>query len=1534
MLHKNKVVASAATAALTASLLAAVSAVAVTPAHADTDAQHGTVSVRPSDQTISFVDGVTYSIAQVGSKVFVGGTFTQVGPGIRGAAGVVNVAGSTFGASIPDVAGAVYSAASDGVGGFYLAGDFPTVGGQARSDLAYVDSTGALTAWAPAADGAVRSIVVGTDGIYVGGDFSTIGGVAAAGLAKLDTTTGAVLWNGQIAGGSVRSLALSGDGSKVYAGGFFTTIGGAARTRIGAVSASTGAVDTTFVPGTANQNVYTVGVQGGSVWLAGDFTKVNGVTRNRLAKVDGTTGALDPLTVSVNGRVNTLLVDSLSGNVYLGGAFTTVGGSARAHLSAVNGTSGAVGALTLPTIKGDVLGIALDGTTGLDVTGTFSLNPEKTAPAVLARVDIATSTVTSVVPYQQTPKSLSRAPRSGTSGGIALVRSGGSLLVAGDFSDYGLVGRNHLAAYDLATGALDLGFNPGPDGVNVHSIKGSGDGQSIFVGGEFNSIGGLTRNNLAKVSVSSGAIDPTFNPNPDSYIKDMAVKADGSALYVGGNFQNVAGQGSMFLAGLNPVTGAMLPDFTLPLSGPTNDKSEGGTRALALSPDQTRLMVIGNFTQIGGVDRPLAAQVDVSQHPAVVTSWRTEVYNQACARGRVGWMRDVDISPDGTTAYIVSSGHIYYPACDTVNAFPMAASGPDVRPLWSTKIGDTIESVASTGDAVYIGGHFRYANTETLTQKRFQLMALDPATGGTLNWIPNAGGFLGVKVIESEPAGLFVGSDGDAFGGVAHGRLGFFPTPTPGVEVRKLTSTPWVFAPGQPVTFSFRVENTFGDRPLTLTSLVDDRLGNLNGAGTCTLPQTIPAYGTYTCTATDQTNGAALADITSTVTASATDGATTVTDTDTSDIQVEATEPTFRLRLSSGPWTVTYPTGTVEYGASFLNLDTRNPVTVTAFTSPQYGDLSTNCNLPVTIQPDQIVSCHLYLPVSGSVGSVPSFAFTATATTAIGTVKSNGAASITILPPPSGTPLLYVVGNAANLTNSEAAQVTRLTANYHVTTIDDDAVTAADTINQGLVVVAGSAVPTKITALKAIASPVLIERNNALTTMGMADTVGQGNGNVTTATMTTPMHPLSAALNGTQTVNKVTKVGYWATPGANATSIQDILPGQSLEFVYQQGATMWDSTAAPECRIYLNATNSSGFSTQEFALFDRAVAYGSTGCGGNMLWTAIGSSSTAYPGDGRASTAIGLNQPWGIAINPLTNEVYVADLSNQRVVKVSAAGIVTTVAGTGTAGYNGDNIAANTARLSGPARISFDATGNLFIADSANNRIRKVSPAGIITTVAGSGTAGFSGDGGQATLAKLKTPYDVFPAPDGTLYIADKANQRIRKITPAGIISTIAGTGTAGYNGDQITATTARLNNPYSVTVDSSGNIYIADYDNERVRIIDPTGIIDTFAGIGVATANGDGGPADEAGLHKPCYVELTPNGSLLISEVNNNRLRLVQDGIITTLAGTGQFGYLGDGGPPVFSTWQRPAASAIDAQGNIWVVDRNNHRVRVINAG
>jgi hypothetical protein len=183
------------------------------------------------------------------------------------------------------------------------------------------------------------------------------------------------------------------------------------------------------------------------------------------------------------------------------------------------------------------------------------------------------------------------------------------------------------------------------------------------------------------------------------------------------------------------------------------------------------------------------------------------------------------------------------------------------------------------------------------------------------------------------------------------------------------------------------------------------------------------------------------------------------------------------------------------------------------------------------------------------------------------------------------------------------------------------------------------------------------------------------------------------------------------------------------------------------------------------------------------------------------------------------------------------------------------------------------------------------------------------------------------------MYIADRANHKIRRVAPNGIISTFAGTGTAGYNGDDITATSARLSSPYSVDVDSDGNVYIADFDNERVRKVDDSRVITTIAGTGVATIDGDGGPAAEAGLHKPMYVFAAPSGDLYIGESNNNRIRVVHDGTIDTLAGSGVFGYKGDGGSPLFSTWQRPSAMALDSQGSLWVADRLNKRIRVISA-
>jgi sugar lactone lactonase YvrE len=372
--------------------------------------------------------------------------------------------------------------------------------------------------------------------------------------------------------------------------------------------------------------------------------------------------------------------------------------------------------------------------------------------------------------------------------------------------------------------------------------------------------------------------------------------------------------------------------------------------------------------------------------------------------------------------------------------------------------------------------------------------------------------------------------------------------------------------------------------------------------------------------------------------------------------------------------------------------------------------------------------------------------------------------------------------------------------------------------------------------------------------------------------------------------------------------------------------------SAPACRVFFNAIAPSQLTSNAWTMFNRAAAYAAYNCGRNMLWTAAGNGGTTYGGDGGQSVARGLSSPYGLAIDG-QDRVYVADSALHAVRRIDNDGTVTTIAGTGTSGSTGDGGPATAARLNTPVRLAFDSAGNLFIADSGNNKIRKVTPAGIISTVAGTGTAGNTGDGGQATSARLRTPYDMAFGPDGSMYIADRANHKIRRVAPNGVITTFAGSGTAGYNGDDITATSARLSSPYGVDVDSDGNVYIADFDNERVRKVDTNRVITTYAGTGIATIDGDGGPAVDAGLHKPMYVHAAPSGDLYIGESNNNRIRLVHDHNIDTLAGSGQFGYLGDGGSPVFSTWQRPSAMALDSRGNLWVADRQNRRIRVINA-
>lgn len=281
---------------------------------------------------------------------------------------------------------------------------------------------------------------------------------------------------------------------------------------------------------------------------------------------------------------------------------------------------------------------------------------------------------------------------------------------------------------------------------------------------------------------------------------------------------------------------------------------------------------------------------------------------------------------------------------------------------------------------------------------------------------------------------------------------------------------------------------------------------------------------------------------------------------------------------------------------------------------------------------------------------------------------------------------------------------------------------------------------------------------------------------------------------------------------------------------------------------------------------------------------------------------------------------------------VSAQTPITMVAGTGAQGYGGDGGPALEALLSFPAGLAVDAGGNLYIADAGNACVRVVRPDGTISTVAGTGTPGFSGDGGPAVEAQLNFPSGLAVDADGNLYIADTDNQRVRKVSRDGVISTIAGSGNQGFSGDGGPAVSAELISPTGVAVDARGNVYIADFGNSRVRVVFPEGTIRTFAGSASIGYEGDGGPADQAALTSPYGIAVATDGSVFITDFGAHCVRRVDpSGTITSVAGTGVLGFSGDGGPAIQARLWNPAGIAVTPDGLVCFADSGNNRIRLI---
>jgi sugar lactone lactonase YvrE len=330
-----------------------------------------------------------------------------------------------------------------------------------------------------------------------------------------------------------------------------------------------------------------------------------------------------------------------------------------------------------------------------------------------------------------------------------------------------------------------------------------------------------------------------------------------------------------------------------------------------------------------------------------------------------------------------------------------------------------------------------------------------------------------------------------------------------------------------------------------------------------------------------------------------------------------------------------------------------------------------------------------------------------------------------------------------------------------------------------------------------------------------------------------------------------------------------------------------------------------------------------------IITTIAGNDTGAYRGDGGPASLAEFNSPVCIACDNAGN-IFIADPGNSRVRKINSSGIVSTIAGNGIASNNDDSIATG-AELNLPFGVAVDGIGNVFIADCSNSRVCKVNSAGIFSVVVGTGYYGNGGDGGPATLAQLWNPSGVAIDGSGNLYISDGFNHRIRKVDTSGIISTIAGSYIAGYTGDGGPATDALLNTPNSVIADKKGNVYFSDYNS--IRKIDTSGIISTIAGFDTSSGySGDNGPATTALFHTPVNMALDGFGNLYVADVFNNRIRKISPaGIITTVAGNGTRGFGGDSGLAINAMLNYPNGVGVDHFGNIYIADSRNERIRYI---
>lgn len=412
-------------------------------------------------------------------------------------------------------------------------------------------------------------------------------------------------------------------------------------------------------------------------------------------------------------------------------------------------------------------------------------------------VNMAQGVIVSADPVDNTPHILD-----GRVYAIAKVGSkvvlGGTFTLARDQGSTNQQSRVNILAYDLATGRIDQAFVPQLNGV-VNALATDPSGTAVFVGGHFTTVNGVASRGVAKIDIATGNLVTGFRAPTAGAVYDLTV--NGSRLFIGGTFGKVRGVVRSALAAVNTTTGVVDPNLDVPVTTPMF-KGTPGIKKLDVTADGSKLVIVGNFASAGGQPRTQMAIIDMGpSSPATVSSWQTDKFGNVCSQSFDTYMRDIDISPDGSFVVVVTTGGprgLHNTLCDTASRWDLDRTGAGQLPEWTDWTGgDTLLSVAITDTAVYVGGHMRWMNNvggsnapKPSAVVRDGIAALDPQNGRPLSWNPGRTRGYGATALVANEDGLFVGSDTESLGGEYHARIGVFPLAggTPPVVARKSTS--------------------------------------------------------------------------------------------------------------------------------------------------------------------------------------------------------------------------------------------------------------------------------------------------------------------------------------------------------------------------------------------------------------------------------------------------------------------------------------------------------------------------------------------------------------------------------------------------------------------------------------------------------------------------------------------------------------------------------------------------------------------------